>query len=132
MAWLISKEVDQRANMYGDSGLYRLELAPYLNGDALDRAPALLPRLTDLPMTMPTGFSIDAGGRRAAISTYGDGWWVERAPGEAWADALTGDLRVLPLPPRRQGEAVALEPGGGAAVLTSEGRRQPVWRVPLR
>ncbi|MGN6300709.1 MAG: esterase-like activity of phytase family protein [Angustibacter sp.] len=48
-----------------------------------------------------------------------------------WSDAdLVGDVKVA-LPAQEQGEAIVVEPGARTALVSSEGVRQPLWRVPL-
>ena len=121
-AWLITKErlpgVRPRA--------YRVPL--FGDGDEALRvvhaAELSVPGLT-------TAGDMSPDGRRLVVLTYRDAFLFERAPDEAWPAALAREPRRLPMPARKQGEAICFDPEARAVWLTSEGAGTPVWEVPL-
>ena len=128
-----SKEIDQRGETFGASGLYALplpEMPP--PGQPAGRDPLVrLDRVGVLPTMMPTGMDVSPDGSRLAICTYGDAMVFGCGAGGSWAEVVAGEPERLRTPPRRQGEALAFCLDGASLYFTSEGAGQPTWRVPL-
>ncbi len=85
-----------------------------------------------LKIPHPTGMDISADGRRAVVVTYTDAWLYRREGGQSWARAFAGRPLRVPLPLRRQGEAVCFGPDGAKLYLTREHARSPLWEVRLK
>jgi hypothetical protein len=78
-------------------------------------------RVGDAPLYATDGaFSPD--GRTFVIRTYWDAE-IYSAPGKA--------LSTLSIPGQKQGEGITFTPDGRSLLLSSEGRRQPLWRIPV-
>ena len=88
------------------------------------RTPVTAHRLSTIGETLVTG-----------ADALPDGRVVVRGYGSATIYGWDGDDLVaqesVELPAQQQGESIAVEPGGRTALLTSEGVRQPVWRLAL-
>jgi hypothetical protein len=78
---------------------------------------------------MPTGLDISPDGRLAAVLSYREAYLFERAPGESWAIAFARRPLRIPLPPLRQGEAIAFAADGRTLFVTGEKRPTPLFRV---
>lgn len=80
--------------------------------------------VTRIAQTLVTGADALPDGR-ILVRDYGS------ATVYRWSDGdLVADAQVA-LPEQQQGEAIAVEPGGRTALVSSEGTRQPMWRVLL-
>jgi hypothetical protein len=94
-----------------------------LSGGDLAR-PVTASLVTRIAQSLVTGADALPDGR-ILVRDYGS------ATVYRWRDGdLVGDAEV-DLPKQRQGEAIVVEPGGRTALVSSEGTRQPLWRVPL-
>lgn len=104
--------------------VYRLDLA-----HAADDVSVAEP-IGAVAVSLATGMSLSPDGRRAVVVNYVEGFEFARRPGEDWPTAFSRVPRRLPLPERRQGEAVAYGDDGRSLFLTSEGPHSPLWIVP--
>jgi hypothetical protein len=98
------------------------------------KAPAqtlVLKPIARLPLPAVTGMDISPDGQRAIVLTYGPAYQVVRRKGETWAKALARPPRVVPLPRRRQGEAICYGPDGRTLYLTSEKLPTPLIEVSI-
>ncbi len=84
-----------------------------------------------LDLSLATGMDISPDGVRAIIITYGDAYEYVRREGEDWREAFARDSRNLPMPKRRQGEAICYGRDGKTLYLTSEHAPAPFWEVPV-
>lgn len=76
-----------------------------------------------------TGFDMAPDATRAIGVTYADAYEFTRKPSETWAEAFQHKPRQIPLPPRRQGEAICYGPDGKSIYTTSEGFNPPLIRI---
>lgn len=76
-----------------------------------------------------TGLDVSHDGRRLIAATYGDAFEFFRRDDESWGQALRREPRRLPMPVRRQGEAICFGHHGYALFLTSERLPTPLWKL---
>jgi len=106
------------------AGVYRLPLE--LN----DRKQKLTAkRIASIPLTFATGLDISPDGRTLVGVTMWDGWVCQRTAEQSWGDALTTSIKRFLVPSRKQGEAVCFSADGKYLLLSSEKKRQPLWRM---
>ena len=112
----------------------RLYIASKLFGGKLYEAPArlrtggfnTLRKIGDAP-TIATDGAFAPDGRTCVIRTYFGAKIYAVGP-----DGRPGKtLKTIDLPMQKQGEAVTYAPDGGSLLVGSEGKAQPVYRVPL-
>jgi hypothetical protein len=101
-------------------------------GPQLPPPPLIAKRIAAVAIPLTTGMDISADGRRAAIVSYAGAYEFARREGETWAVAFARPPHPLPLPVRKQGEAICYGADDRSLYLTSEGRCQPLWLVPCR
>jgi hypothetical protein len=82
-----------------------------------------------VPLTLVTDGTMTPDGR-VLLRTYGDLAAFDAFPLEAGTRLLTPRATTV-LPDQQQGEGLALDPGGRAVLLSSEGTRPPVLRFAL-
>jgi hypothetical protein len=95
------------------------------------REPLVAKPIAVLKLPVTTAMDISPDGLRAIVLTYGDAFEYARRPGETWSDAFARRPRTIPMPPRRQGEALCYGPDGRTLYLTSEGSPMPFLEVPV-
>ena len=76
-----------------------------------------------------TSMDFDPSGTRLVMLTLTQAYIYERAPGQAWIDALKQQPRALDLPDYPQIEAVTWTADGSALLITSEGSPTPAARI---
>ncbi len=81
-----------------------------------------------LPMTTAADISTD--GQQLVIATYGPACLMRRAEGDSW-DQSESALKILPMPPRKQGESICFADDNSALLLSSEFVPTPLWTVRL-
>ena len=123
--YLVSKE------LLPPCKVYELPLPRELQGA---RRPLVAKPIAELRIPLATGMDISPDGRRAVIVTYGSAFEYSRKDGELWKDAFARAPRVIPMPPRPQGESICYGPDGKSLYLTSEvpgGKgKMPLFEVP--
>ncbi|MBP86458.1 MAG: hypothetical protein CMJ64_07055 [Planctomycetaceae bacterium] len=82
-----------------------------------------------IPTPAVTGMDISHDGRRLIVVTYGDAFEFVRRAGESWEEALRRAPRRLPMPPRRQGEAICFGHDNYCLFLTGEKLPTPLWKL---
>jgi hypothetical protein len=83
-----------------------------------------------VPVTRASGAAFSADGSRLVIRDE-DSAHLWHVVDEDVAAALESERTEIPLPPQVQGEGVDFLPDGVALVVNSEGRNQPIFRVPM-
>lgn len=78
-----------------------------------------------------TAADISADDRRFAVLNYRTAYVYQRRDGEDWATALAREPAELVLPWLPQAEALALDPDGGSAWISSEKLPAPLLQVPI-
>ena len=104
--------------------VYRLPLGP--TGDEAMTAELV----TEMILPFVTAMDISADGERAVLATYNDAQEFVRWPDHSWADAFAAAGRIIPLPSRRQGEAICFDREGRGLYLTSEKTPAPLYHIP--
>ena len=79
-----------------------------------------------------TGADISSDGRRAALSTYAQGYELEAPAGGPFDDIWSQPPAPVALGPRLQGEAIAYRLDGRALLTTSEIVPAPIQQVERR
>ena len=74
---------------------------------------------------------ISPDGLRAVVLTYGHAREYARRADESWSKAFARKERIIVMPRRKQGESICYGEDGKTLYLTSEGKSQPLWEVPL-
>lgn len=108
--WVIDKDPD------GPATVWRLDADPATASEGVLRPVASL----DLPGEQVTGADLSADGTVLAIRTIDAVRLYPVEPGADVAEALTATPCTTPPPPERQGESIALLPGGRGLVTVSE------------
>lgn len=84
------------------------------------------------PKFRPTGLTLAANGRYAAVLGYRSAWLYERRGKEDWSSTFThAPQRIAVAPPLHQPEAIGFSQDGKALLVTGEGNDQPLLRVDL-
>lgn len=120
-AWLVTKE---RARGVKPKA-YRLPLFGEQAGEQALTAVAEV----DVPGLVTAG-DMSPDGRRLVLLHYRDAYLFTRQDDEAWAAALGRAPVRIPMPRRKQGEALCFDDAGRALWLTSELPPAPLWEVP--
>jgi hypothetical protein len=108
------------------TAIYRMPL------DVQQKEQQLVARqIARLPLAFATGLDISPDGRTLAAVTMWDGWICQRKSDQSWDDALHQTISRIAMPQRRQGEAVCFTADGRYLLLSSEHRKQPLWRLDL-
>lgn len=87
--------------------------------------------IAELAVPIVTAMDISPDGRRAVVLTYLHACEFVRGPGETWSEAFSRRPRLIPMPPRRQGESICYGPDGKTLYLTSEKLPTPLIEVPV-
>jgi hypothetical protein len=87
--------------------------------------------IATLAIPVTTAMDVSPDGRRAIILTYGHAYEYARRPGEKWSKAFSRKPRLIPMPPRKQGESLCYGPDGKTLYLTSEKLPTPLLEVPV-
>jgi hypothetical protein len=88
-------------------------------------------RIAELDMpSLATAMDVSPDGRLAVALTYGDAYLWTRGEREEWGVALSRTPRQLPMPARRQGEAICFDTDGRSLLLTSEKLPAPLLSIP--
>ncbi len=99
-----------------------------------DRGQVQVATRLDTPFDAPlvTGMDISPNGQLCVVRSYSSAWVFRRADDESWQDTLQSEPEVRSLLPlQRQGEAVCFTHDDSGLVITSEGRRQSLWKIEL-
>lgn len=81
-----------------------------------------------------TCMDVSPDGRQLIVGSMFSGMLVRRSQNESWKDAfshLADASQTVDLPQRKQGETVCFDPSGKWLYLNSEGKKQPLWIVPV-
>lgn len=76
-----------------------------------------------------TAMDISNDGQRAIVLTYDDAYEFTRYEGNSWADAFATTPRLINMPARPGGEAIAYGRNGIDLYLVREGSSSPVWFI---
>lgn len=78
-----------------------------------------------------TALDVAPSGQALVVGTMFNGLVVQRDEGQSWEDAFRTPGRSIDLPPRKQGETICFDTTGRFLFLNSEGREQPLWKMPV-
>ena len=87
--------------------------------------------VTQVSLPLVTAMDISPDGQTAILLTYGDAVSFPRRPQQSWKEVFSRRGRQVQMPARRQGEAICFGADGQSLYLTSEGTRQPIWKLEL-
>jgi len=119
--YLITKTVDRPCRVYALKW-------PSEHGRPATK-PLVARAVAQLPLTMVTAMDMAPDGRRAIVLTYLAACEYVRREGETWAAAFARPPRLVPVPLRKQGEAICYGADGKTLYLTSEGKFSPLIEV---
>jgi len=92
--------------------------------------PLLAKPIATLRIAAPTAMDVSSNSKQAVICTYLGVYLFEREGDESWSDAFGQTPTWISLPLRKQGESVCFGADCKSILLTSEGKKQPLWKVP--
>ncbi|WP_283139094.1 hypothetical protein [Rhizohabitans arisaemae] len=101
--------------------------APAFSPNQVGTLTAVVP---EIPVFRATGAAFSLSGDRLVIRNEQTAYLWKVVKGDV-AKAFENAPTEIPLPDQRQGEGVAFSADGRALLISSEGAKQPVWRVPL-
>lgn len=113
-------------NVKGIPGVYRLDIPTQSVEDATAR------RIGDLKIKNTSAMDISDQGNTMLIRAYHAGFVYRRKVGETWEEVFKqpGPEPFI-FPMQRQGEGVCFTPDGKSVLISSEKKRQPIYRVTL-
>ena len=85
--------------------------------------------VTQVSLPLVTAMDISPDGQTAILLTYGDALSFPRGQQQSWKNVFSQRGRQVRMPARRQGEAICFGADGQSLYLTSEGARQPIWKL---
>jgi hypothetical protein len=94
--------------------------------------PVVARRIARVPIRNATAMDLSPDGRRLVVCTYREARIYTRRDKQTWQQALAATPQTVPLPRRRQGEAIAYGPDGWTLLLTSERLPTPFIAVPRK
>ncbi|MEM9942674.1 MAG: hypothetical protein AAF939_14010 [Planctomycetota bacterium] len=87
-------------------------------------------RVGSFPVRNVTGMAFSPDQNKLLIRNYLTGDLYQRHDGESWKQVLASWKPVsIPLPIQRQGEAVCFTPDSKSVIVSSEHKRQSIWRI---
>ncbi len=90
-------------------------------------------RIADFPVRNVTGMAFSPDGKQLIIRNYTNAYYFVRSPDVSWQATITNHKPVpIPLPLQRQGEAICFTPDSQSLIVTSEYRRQAIWKIDLK
>ena len=113
-AYLISKDWGWQCHVYALS----LRIGAY----------PVAKKIADIGFPLVTAMDMYRDGSRMVVLTYGDAYEYTCADGD-WAKAFLNDPHIIPMPKRKQGEAICYGPDPRTFYLTSEKIPAPLWEV---
>jgi hypothetical protein len=94
--------------------------------------PLLAKRIGSFPVRNVTGMAFSPDGKKLIIRNYLTAHLYVRPPEKNWQQTINETKpKVVGIPLQGQGEAVCFTADSKSLVVTSEGKRQPIWRVSL-
>ena len=106
-------------------GVYRLDLPKLPCKTVL-----VAKRIGDFPIRNVTGADINSAGDELIIRNYFNAHYLKRSEKQSWAEVFqSGERQSIACPLQRQGEAVCFTQNAEWFLLTSEKKKQPIWKV---
>ena len=94
--------------------------------------PHVAKRIGDFPVRNVTGMAFSPDGKFLVVRTYLNAHLYQRSGKKSWRETLVTEKPIpVPLPLQRQGEAICFTADSNALIVTSELKRQPIWRINL-
>ena len=121
--YLVSKVLTEG----GAAGIYELDIPAQQSSRRY-----VARKIGSLDILGITGMDISANGRKVVLVTYMYAFEYLRTANESWAQAFGAKPDIIPMPGRRQGEAICYSLNAKALVVTSESGRDtatPVWLI---
>jgi len=117
--YLVSKEL-------GEGKIYSMSIP-----SEGSKEPGIARAIATDKIVFVNAMDISPDGMRSVVLTYLDAYEFARGEGETWAQAFSHEPRSIKMPVRRQGESICYGADGKTLYLSSEGRSQPFWEVPV-
>ncbi len=95
-----------------------------------DERELLAKPIARINLPLVTAMDIAHDGSRAIVLTLGPAFEFTRSQGQTWQSAFRARPRTIPMPARRQGEAICYAADGYDLLLTSEKTPTPLFLVP--
>ena len=90
-------------------------------------------RIGSFPIRFVTGMSFSPDGKKLIIRNYLTAHLFVRPDDKTWKETVVKQKPVLvALPLQSQGEAICFTEDSQSVIVTSEGVRQPIWKIDLR
>jgi hypothetical protein len=124
--WLVEK-VYYDSQQVKPPGVYVLPLVGVDSSQTLTAK-----RIGDFPVRNVTGMAFSPDRQRLIIRNYLHAHLFTRQNGDDWKTTIRQSKPIaVPLPLQRQGEAICFTPDSKSLIVTSELRRQAIWKVDL-
>ena len=89
-------------------------------------------RIGDFNVRNVTGMAFSPDGNRLIIRNYLNAHLYQRSTENSWRKTISTSKPIpIPLPLQRQGEAICFTPDSRSLIVSSEMRRQALWKVDL-
>ena len=122
--WLIEK-IYLDSNQNRPPGVYALRYP-----DSANVGPHIAERIGDFPVRNVTGMAFSPDGKFLIVRTYLNAHLYQRSGSKTWRETLVTKKPIpIPLPLQRQGEAICFTADSNSLIVTSELKRQPIWRI---
>lgn len=88
--------------------------------------------------SQPTALDVSADGLEMAVLTYKHAYLFQRRPGDSWAEAVSAEPTLIPLPLPQddhllvQREAICFSMDGESLLVTSEGKRAGIFQLTVK
>ena len=90
-------------------------------------------RIGSFPIRNVTGMAFSPDGKKLIVRNYLTARLFIRPEGKTWRQTVVDQKPFLvALPLQRQGEAICFTADSNSVIVTSEGRRQRVWKIDLQ
>jgi hypothetical protein len=103
------------------------------NSKSLGKKPLVANRIGSFPIRNVTGMSFSPDGQKLIVRNYLSAHLFVRPKLKNWKETVKSQIPIaVALPFQSQGEAICFTASSNSVMVTSEGSRQPVWKVDLQ
>lgn len=98
-----------------------------------DHQPLTAQRVGSFPIRNVTGMDFSPDGKKLIIRNYLSAHLYVRPENKTWRETVRQQTPTpVALPFQGQGEAICFTSDSNSVLVTSEGKRQPIWKIDLR